>query len=107
MYSRLRVTALAALVAATMALPTPAPAQTAPGSSGRVIVPTVLWAATGAVLGAVAWPLVFPGTVATGAGAAGAPGAAAASVWTWNSFVTTRAAVGAAIGAVFGYTIAR
>ena len=101
MMDRLRAVALAAALAVGVtAIPTPAPAQVAQPSRA---VPTVLWAATGAVLGAVAWPLVFPATVP--GGVAGVP-AAAATVWSWNSFVTTRAAVGAVVGGLFGYTMA-
>lgn len=96
MNDRLRATALAAaLVVGATALPQPAAAS----SFARTAVPVVLWAATGAAVGAVVWPMLFPTTV-------GAAATAGPSTISWASFQTTRAAVGAAIGAVLGYTIA-
>ncbi len=93
----------AALVAGTTALPAPAAAN----SFVRTAVPVVLWAATGAVVGAVVWPALFPAAVTATTAAVGATAAAARPiVWTWESFQTTRAAVGAGIGAVLGYSIA-
>jgi hypothetical protein len=100
----LRAAALAAaLVVGTTALPAPASAD----SFVRTAVPVVLWAATGAVIGAVVWPALFPAAVSATSAAAGATAAAAQPiVWSWESFQTTRAAVGAGVGALLGYSIA-
>lgn len=104
MTNPLRAAAVAAaLVVGTTALPAPASAD----SFVRTAVPVVLWAATGAVVGAVVWPALFPAAVTATTAAVGATAAAAQPiVWTWESFQTTRAAVGAGVGAVLGYTIA-
>ena len=67
----------------------------------------VLWAATGAVIGAVVWPALFPAAVSATSAAVGATAAAAQPlVWSRESFQTTRAAVGAGVGAILGYSIA-
>lgn len=67
----------------------------------KTVVPVVLWGVTGAVIGAIALPVVFPGLAGAGAGA----GPVTAMTWTWGSFLTTRALVGTAIGGVVGYAI--
>ncbi len=67
----------------------------------KTVVPVVLWGVTGAVIGAIALPVVFPSLA--GAGMGGAP--VTAMTWTWGSFLTTRALVGTAIGGVVGYAI--
>ncbi len=68
----------------------------------KTVVPVVLWGVTGAVIGAIALPVVFPGLAGAGVGA----GPVTAMTWTWGSFLTTRALVGTAIGGVVGYAIA-
>jgi hypothetical protein len=69
----------------------------------KTVVPVVLWGVTGAVIGAIALPVVFPTLAGAGAGMGGAP--VTAMTWTWGSFLTTRALVGTAIGGVVGYAI--
>ena len=106
---------MAAVVGASMLAATPvftqsAAAQPAPaGSSGGYMVPMVVGAAIGATVGALLWPVVVPAGAAMGPGAmAGAgPAMVEAAGWGWGSFMTTRAAVGAAIGAGMGYMAAR
>src|SRR5271157_3033281 len=73
----------------------PAAAQTA-SSTLATALPVVLWAATGAVIGAVAWPMIVGGGAA-----AAAPGVMSAS-----SFLNTGAAVGAVLGGA-GYLMTR
>jgi mannose/fructose/N-acetylgalactosamine-specific phosphotransferase system component IIC len=84
----------AALVAAPAAV-TPAAAQTSPVIG--TAVPVVLWAVTGAVLGAVAWPMIVGG----GAAAAAAPGVMSA-----GAFLNPGAAAGTVLGGV-GYLMTR
>lgn len=67
----------------------------------KTVVPVVLWGVTGAVIGAIALPVVFPGL----AGAGAAAGPVTAMTWTWGSFLTTRSLVGTAIGGALGYAI--
>jgi hypothetical protein len=105
---------MAAIVASTAligasSIPTTASAQPMQSSSsGGYFVPVVIGAAAGATLGALLWPAMVPAGMMMGAGpgamAAAGPGAAA---WGWGAFYTTRAAVGAVIGGVAGYLIAR
>jgi len=73
----------------------PAAAQT--GAAVATALPVVLWAVTGAVLGAVAWPMIVGGSAA----AAAAPGVVSAS-----SFLNTGAAVGTLLGGT-GYMMTR
>ena len=73
----------------------PAAAQTAQTMASAL--PVVLWAVTGAVLGAVAWPMIVGG----GAAAAAAPG-----VMTVSSLANTGAAVGTVLGGA-GYLMTR
>jgi len=93
---------LAACLVASVALigapglTSPAAAQTA-SSTLATAVPVVLWAATGAVIGALAWPMIVGG----GAAAAATPGLMSAS-----SFLNTGAAVGAVLGGA-GYLMTR
>ncbi|MGE0224186.1 MAG: hypothetical protein AB7F35_15630 [Acetobacteraceae bacterium] len=68
----------------------------------KTVVPVVLWGITGAVIGAIAVPVVMPSLVGGGAAA----GPVTAMTWTWGSFVTNRALIGAAIGGALGYAIA-
>jgi hypothetical protein len=89
------------------ALIRPAAAQTAPvGSSGGYLLPVVVGAAAGATVAALLWPVIVPaGAVAATPGAVAA--APAAMGWGWGAFMTTRAAVGALIGAGLGFGAAR
>jgi hypothetical protein len=91
----------------TPALTRPAAAQPAPvGSSGGYLVPVVVGAAAGAAVAALLWPVIVPaGAVAATPGAAEA--APAAMGWGWGAFMTSRAAVGALIGAGLGFVAAR
>ena len=84
-----------------------AAAQPAPvGSSGGYLVPIVVGAAAGATVAALLWPVIVPaGAVAATPGAVAATPAAAG--WGWGAFMTTRAAVGALIGAGLGSVAAR
>ena len=94
-----RVLAVALVASVAMAAPGLAPraeAQTVSSTLGTA-VPVVLWAATGAVLGAVAWPMIAGG----GAAAAMAPGVMSAS-----AFLNTGAAIGTVIGGA-GYLMTR
>ena len=83
----------AALIGAP-ALSTPAAAQTSPMIG--TALPVVLWAVTGAVLGAVAWPMI-----AGGAAAGAAPGVMSA-----GAFLNPGAAVGTVLGGA-GYLMTR
>ena len=89
----LAVAVVASMVAATAPQ---AEAQTV-GSTLATAVPVVLWAATGAVIGAVAWPMMVGG----GAAAAMAPGVMSAS-----AFMNTGAAIGTVVGGA-GYLMTR
>ncbi len=60
-------------------------------------MPIVLWAVTGAVIGAVVWPMVVGG----GAAAAAAPGVMSA-----GAFLNPGAAVGTVVGGA-GYMMTR
>jgi hypothetical protein len=86
--------ASAALIG-TPSLASPAAAQTSPTIG--TAVPVVLWAVTGAVIGAVAWPMIVGGSAA----AAAAPGVMSA-----GSLLNTGAAVGAMVGGA-GYLLTR
>jgi hypothetical protein len=96
---RLHGFAAAALVSAaligTPALSTQAAAQTAPTIG--TVTPVVLWAITGAVIGAVAWPMIVGG----GAAAAAAPGVMSA-----GAFLNPGAVVGTVVGGA-GYLMTR
>jgi hypothetical protein len=97
---RSRTLAAAAIASAVLigapVLATPAQAQQASYTSASTVVPVVLWAATGAVIGAVAWPLVVGG-----AAAGAAPG-----VMSLAAFLNTGAAAGAVLGSA-GYIMTR
>lgn len=88
-----------ALVSATLvgapALSSPAAAQASRTVASAV--PVVLWAVTGAVIGAVAWPMIVGG----GAAAAATPGVMSAS-----AFLNPGAAVGTVVGGA-GYLMTR
>ncbi len=103
MRSSLRGPLLAcSVLAGAMTVAAPARAEfTMPPA--KTVVPVVLWGITGAVIGAIALPVVFPGL--TGVSAAGA-GPVTAMTWTWGSFLTTRSLVGTVIGGAVGYAIA-
>lgn len=96
-----------AVVLCTPALTRTAAAQPVPvGSSGGYLVPVVVGAAAGATVAALLWPVIVPaGAVAVTPGAVAA--APAAVGWGWGAFMTTRAAVGALIGAGLGFVAAR
>jgi len=96
--------ALAAIIIASAVMigaPTLAPSalaqtrSTAPTVS--TMVPVILWAATGAVIGAVAWPMVVGGVAAP---------AASAGIMSLGAFLNTGAAVGAVVGGA-GYLLTR
>ncbi len=93
--------AFAAVLVASVALigapslSSPAAAQTSPTIGSAV--PVVLWAVTGAVIGAVAWPMIVGG----GAAAAATPGVMSAS-----AFLNPGAAVGTVLGGA-GYMLTR
>lgn len=102
---------MAAIIGATMVVATPmltdtAAAQAAP-AGGSSMVPIVVGAAAGATIGALVWPVLFPAPVVIAA----APGAVAVApevmTWGFGAFMTTRAAIGAVIGAGTGYLVAR
>jgi len=103
-----RVTAIlfaSSILASAPILASSASAQPvrADGSSSYA-VPVVVGAAAGATVGALLWPAVVPAAAATAA----APAVAAeATGWGWGAFLTTRAAVGAVIGAGAGWLAAR
>jgi len=103
MRTSLRGSMLACTIAAGLVSAAPARADLSMPPA-KTVVPVVLWGVTGAVIGAIALPVVFP-SLAGGAVAA-APGAGPAMAWTWGSFVTTRAIVGTVIGGAVGYAIA-
>lgn len=104
---------MAAVIGATMltAAPVLAPtasAQPAPmGSSGGYVVPVVVGAVAGAVVGALVWPMIVPAAAAAPAAAGVVAAAPVETGWGWGAFMTTRAAVGAVIGAGLGYLSAR
>ena len=86
-----------ALVATALTATAPrAEAQTT-SSTFATAVPVVLWAATGAVIGAVVWPMMVGGSAA----AAMAPGVMSA-----GSFMNTGAAIGTVVGGA-GYLMTR
>src|SRR5437867_1656740 len=85
--------ASAALIG-TPALSSPASAQTS--QTIGTVVPVVLWAVTGAVIGAVAWPMIV------GGGAA----AAAPGVMSAGALLNTGAAIGTVVGGA-GYMMTR
>ncbi len=106
MVSRLALFACSILVSAPL-LMLPASAQPVrPDSSSSYVVPVAVGAVAGATLGALLWPAMVPATAATAATAA-APAMAEATGWGWGAFFTTRAAVGAVIGAGAGWLAAR
>jgi hypothetical protein len=78
----------------TTGVTSPASAQTA--STVAAVLPVVLWAATGTVIGAVAWPMIV------GGGAV----AATPGVMTAGALLNTGAAVGTVLGGV-GYLLTR
>jgi hypothetical protein len=86
---------IAIALAGTPTLSTPAAAQTSPTIG--TAVPVVLWAVTGAVIGAVAWPMIVGG----GAAAAMTPGVMSA-----GAFLNPGAVVGTVIGGT-GYLMTR
>ncbi|HEY6458330.1 MAG TPA: hypothetical protein VIY90_23880 [Steroidobacteraceae bacterium] len=96
---RLHGFAAAAVVSAaligTPALSTQSAAQTSPTIG--TVTPVVLWAITGAVIGAVAWPMIVGG----GAAAVATPGVMSAS-----AFLNPGAVVGTVVGGA-GYLMTR
>jgi hypothetical protein len=94
---KMRGFAAVAIVSATLvgapAMSTPAEAQTA-GDALAAAVPVALWAVTGAVIGAVAWPMMVGGGAMA---AAATPGVMSAA-----SFLNAGAAIGTVVGGV-GY----
>jgi len=74
-----------------------ASAQTTNTASSGSAVPFILWAATGAVIGAVAWPMIVGGAAAT---------AAPAGIMGIGAFMNTGAAAGAVVGGG-GYLLTR
>ena len=103
-----RLTAIlfaSSILASAPILALPASAQPVRAdSSSSYVVPVVVGAAAGATVGALLWPAVVPAAAATAA----APAAAAeATGWGWGAFLTTRAAIGAVIGAGAGWFAAR
>ena len=96
-----------ALFAAAPAVTQTAAAQPVPGAgSSPYLVPVIVGAAAGATAGALLWPVLMPPAVVVSA-----PGAAMMAPevvgWGLGAFVTTRAAIGAVIGAGIGYVMAR
>jgi hypothetical protein len=97
-----RTLAAAGIAAAVMVGAPPlapsASAQTS-GTASYVsyVLPTVLWAATGAMIGAVAWPVIVSGAAAS---------AAPAGIATLGALANTGAAAGALVGGV-GYLLTR
>jgi hypothetical protein len=83
-----------ALLVAAPNMARPAAAQTAP-VIGKA-VPVILWAVTGAVIGAVVWPMVIGG-----AAVAAAPGVTSA-----GALLNTGAAIGTVLGGA-GYLATR
>lgn len=96
MRTRTLAIALAASVAlaATPVMAPPAHAQNTMSNAVATGLPIALWAITGAVLGAVAWPIITGGT------------AAAAPINSVGAFMNTGAAVGTVVGGV-GYYMTR
>jgi hypothetical protein len=88
--------AMVAIVAAVMMIG--GQGATSPASANAVL-PVVVGAAAGATVGALLWPAMVP------AGAVTAGTAVVVSPWGWAAFMTTRAAVGAVIGAGLGYLV--
>jgi mannose/fructose/N-acetylgalactosamine-specific phosphotransferase system component IIC len=86
--------ALSAALVGAPALSAPAAAQTS--QTVAKALPVVLWAVTGAVIGAVAWPMIV------GGGAA----AAAPGVMSAGAFLNPGAAMGTVIGGA-GYLMTR
>ena len=97
MRSRAIAITLVASVALTAGSGVASPASAQTASTVATVLPVVLWAATGTVIGAVAWPLIVGG----GAAAAATPG-----VMTAGSLLNTGAAVGTVVGGV-GYLLTR
>ena len=97
MTSRAIAITLVASVALTAGSGVSSPASAQTSSTVATVLPVVLWAATGTVIGAVAWPLIVGG----GAAAAATPG-----VMTAGSLLNTGAAVGTVVGGV-GYLLTR
>jgi hypothetical protein len=97
----MRSCAFAAVLIASVALiGTPSLSAPAAAQASRTIstvVPVALWAVTGAVIGAVAWPMIVGG----GAAAAAAPGVISA-----GSLLNTGAAIGTVVGGA-GYLLTR
>ena len=83
-----------ALLVAAPNMATPAAAQSSP-VIGKAL-PVVLWAVTGAVIGAVVWPMVVGGTAA----------AAAPGVMSAGALLNTGAAIGTVVGGA-GYLATR
>ncbi len=86
---------IAVALVGTQTLSTSAAAQTSPTIG--TAVPVALWAVTGAVIGAVVWPMIVGG----GAAAAMTPGVMSA-----GAFLNPGAAVGVVIGGA-GYLMTR
>lgn len=96
----MRLCALAAtsiVSAGLLAAPNLSSPAAAQGATIAAATPVVLWAVTGAVIGAVAWPMIVGG----GAAAAAGPGITSA-----GAFLNTGAAVGTVLGGV-GYLMTR
>jgi hypothetical protein len=74
-----------------------ASAQSVSTASGGSAVPFILWAATGAVIGAVAWPMLVGGAAVT---------AVPAGIMSIGTFMNTGAAAGAVVGGG-GYLMTR
>lgn len=96
MRTRTIAIAFAASIAMTSApvMVQPAYAQNTMSNAVATGLPIALWAITGAVLGAVAWPVITGGT------------AAAAPINNVGAFMNAGAAVGTVVGGV-GYYLTR
>ena len=86
-----------AVMVSAPALAPAASAQTISAPSASQVVPVVLWAVTGAVIGSFVWPMIAGGAAAS---------AAAPGVMSVGSFLNAGSAAGAFLGGA-GYILTR
>lgn len=91
------IIASALMVSASVVAPSASAQPRNTSSTAGTLLPVILWAATGAVIGAVAWPMIV--------GGAAAP-AASAGIMNLGAFLNTGAVTGAIVGGG-GYLLSR
>lgn len=102
------------VLAAAPVLTTPAHAQAVNNARGSTLLPMVVGAGVGGLVGMLVWPMAVPmgagamvGVAVPEAAAGMAAGMSGAGTWGWHAVTATPTLVGAGVGAVAGYMYSR